>query len=210
MSAEGSACEVDYCTYCENIISIAPARRSLFNVVWAECPSVLLVPTIGMITPGHLIAVSRRHVYSYAALPRSERVEALSWIQGIARRLESEFGRFVLFEHGSGESGLRGGCVAHAHVHMIPNVPNLSARIAQSLDFVPVTSSTLAEYADADYALLGDSETWRVSLSPKTPSQWIRMQAAALLGRPDEYDWALFTGEDFVAETEVRVRKALA
>jgi hypothetical protein len=208
----GSGSNVDpTCPFCEGIPGVGsqpPDRaNSFFNEPILVGADVVLVPTVGMLMPGYLMAVTTQHVLSFADAGRGGLDEVDGWISRLLDSLAPSFGNYLIFEHGSGGT-IRpvgrgsGACLVHAHLHLIPGVADLFDSLQHSLGASPLSSlQDLSVHSDVNYALLGRGGQWSVAPSVALPGQWIRRQVAAHLGRPDEYDWALFRGDEHLEPT---------
>lgn len=203
------------CCYCRSIPHVGPQSRESaagpYDVILAKGPNAVVTPTIGMLVPGYLLAITFEHVDSLAALGKFELSRFEEWLTSVTLDLEGIFGSYILFEHGSGGEfpGSRsGGCIRHAHLHLIPAPVDLARSIIGSLSFRDVGNLTdIAGLADSNYALLGFGGRWLVADGIDLPSQWIRKEVARALGRPDQYDWALFPGESSLTRTLSKLQR---
>ncbi|HEY4778295.1 MAG TPA: hypothetical protein VIH47_01730 [Solirubrobacterales bacterium] len=186
----------------------APLSGSPFDQVIRRGPGVVLAPTVGSILPGYLMAISADHLLSFGMLG-SERLreEIEPWLAERLAELSPVFGEYVVFEHGSaGEDDRQGGCVAHAHMHLVPAGPDLARGILDGEEWQSVGAfSDIAAFAEAGYAYLGAAGRSWVLPEPGFPGQWVRRRIASWAGRPDEWDWGVFRGEPQLAETFERL-----
>jgi hypothetical protein len=104
----------------------------------------------------------------------------------------------VCFEHGMDRSSpnLSGGCVDHAHLHLLPCGTALAESLKNKLSPSAGAGSLLElkqKYKSGPYILIKSD-----ILNPKIqllqcgdvfPSQYLRKLAASLAGRPSEWDW---------------------
>lgn len=198
------------CPYCANISGLnagSPRRpRSDFDQVLAGSADVVIVPTVGMLLPGYLLAVTRTHVESFAQLDPEVLATAWDWIQKRVDQLSFAYGSYLLFEHGSGGTQPSGGCVSHAHLHLIPGVREQEEVLIEALHAQPMDLTELSSFANNNYALI-QGAGMHIATDTDLPSQWIRRRVAEALGTPENYDWALFPGEENLKKTlnEARV-----
>jgi diadenosine tetraphosphate (Ap4A) HIT family hydrolase len=90
------------------------------RVLWRSKHLVLL-PTLGQLTPGHVLLVPTEHVNSLALLPRELYGEVEQTVNGVHRMIMNTFSTPICFEHGSNSSASSGGCgISHAHMHFVP------------------------------------------------------------------------------------------
>jgi len=199
---------VDSCLLCPGIDfdgeGGAPLSGSPFDRVVRRGPGVVLAPTVGTILPGYLMAITTEHLLSFGMLG-SERLreEIEPWLAECLAELSAVFGEYVVFEHGSaGEHDRQGGCLVHAHMHLVPAGPDLVRLILAGEEWRSIGAfSDAAAFAEAGYAYLGaEGRSWVIS-EPGFPGQWVRRRIASWAGRPDEWDWGVFPGEPQLAET---------
>lgn len=197
------------CPYCEGIPSVGPraprSPSSTFNTVLASGPGVVLTPTVGMLVPGYLLAVTTNHLDSVAALGSRTLSELDQWITGLLEVLAPVFGNYMVFEHGSGgrrtDAG-SGACIVHGHLHLIPDSGTASRTVLTELSPQPIDAlADAAAFASMNYALVRTAGQWSVRADVDLPGQWVRRQVAASISRAAEYDWAVFSGESQLHET---------
>lgn len=86
-----------------------------------ESLEFVVMPTIGPLSPGHVLLMPCRHVTSFAELSTSETVSAIRVSSELESALERRFGPTIAFEHGSMNVSDAGGCgIDHAHMHFVP------------------------------------------------------------------------------------------
>lgn len=202
------------CPYCSNIAGVGQRPpdsqpRTLFDSLLAIGETTVLVPTVGLIVPGYLLAVTREHVLSFAQLPGSSLREVERWLEQLLPTLSESFGEYLVFEHGSGgwrKQAGSGACLVHAHLHLIPGFPHITSLLARDLDASRMDSlEQLTALSMDNYVLMGRPNHWYATAKVDLPGQWIRRRVAAELGRPEEYDWAVFAGEEELAQTLWRI-----
>ena len=84
--------------------------------------------------------------------------------------------------------------VDHAHLHVLPRVPDLwvAARPLASWQRILSLTDLPAVVGDDEYLCVRDSVgSWQVSRAPADghPSQLLRRAAAELVGTPERWDW---------------------
>lgn len=179
---------------------------SPFDRVLRRGPGVVLAPTVGTIVPGYLLAVTIAHRFNFGELGADElRDEVEPWLLCQLADLRSRFhADYVVFEHGStGETERYGGCVVHAHMHLVPGGPELAEMLlGASGGWEEVEGlAALSRHARSGYAFLGfGGRAWAIE-QPDFPGQWVRRVIARWAGVPDDWDWQLFRGEDQLRAT---------
>ena len=111
----------------------------------------------------------------------------------------------VAYEHGPGRLSAAGGCVDHAHVHLLPLKRSLEMRSPPPVRWEhfeePVRHEQLAAMSDFGYLWLMNSEgTWLCG-GEQVRSQELRRIASALLGDADRWDWAVWPRAENVRAT---------
>lgn len=158
--------------------------------------ALVAMPSVGALVPGHLLLCPRSHVRSFASMPdmRSAQTALSHAVGGLcswARR------PVQYFEHGNSRDGDAIACtVEHAHIHLLPGVPNLQPLVASAVRWRPVVGGLEAlsdVVGDREYLMLGglDGRVWAApqDLNNPIPSQWMRRVAARALGVPDRWNW---------------------
>jgi ATP adenylyltransferase len=156
------------------------------------------IPSIGALVPGHSLLCPRAHARSLASAMRSDWRGATESLAVLDSALSACFGGPVqLFEHGNAADGERLACsVEHAHLHIVPGVPDLWPFIDSRVVWQPIAG--IADLPEAtgrsEYLLFRDSSAaWWVARAPSDghPSQLMRRAVAAAIGEPDEWNWRL-------------------
>ena len=151
----------DLCTFCAEIEGRDEhnlLRRLLGpdvgdSYLLAQTENFVLIPGVGALMPGYLLAVPRRHVLSFGHLPERlapEMDELLARAQGWIHRTYER--GTLMFEHGPASFVERGGsCTDHAHLHVVPCPPGVDLLPGLRRDFEVRSSGTvLAQYRRAD------------------------------------------------------------
>jgi diadenosine tetraphosphate (Ap4A) HIT family hydrolase len=155
-----------------------------------------VLPTLGPLTEGHLLLISREHKTSFSDLAGDERAEFYCRFEEIKAFLSSRYGPPVAFEHGA-LSPRSGGCgIIHAHVHVVPTPSGISS------DLPPIKGARWRRLADNDWlgeircqTVFDDGYIWaeidnqRSAVSASAlPSQFMRQWLAQRLHLP-HWDW---------------------
>jgi ATP adenylyltransferase len=126
--------------------------------------SFALVPSLGSLCPGWVLAVPREPLLSLRALPTHERTAFLTSCRVVADTLSEFHTSSYYFEHGPGTRRSIVGCgVEQAHLHIVPSPLNLLGLVLadRSVQWTEVDRNdpwaTLP--LDAEYSLIATSET---------------------------------------------------
>ncbi len=193
----------ELCFFCEQIAG-SSEHNLLYDALrhpWAVRPvlheneGAAAMPSIGALTPGHLLISPKQHLRSFAAAPSEQRTALEHLAEATARELHRATGLAVHgFEHGSAACGERIACsVEHAHRHLIPYgdtiVPGLWdtahwRRLGRSEALADVTGGR--EYLSYHAP---DGRTWTATSDEGFPSQILRRVFASALGDAHDWDW---------------------
>jgi hypothetical protein len=104
-------------------------------------------------------------------------------------------------EHGATATDAAGGCIAHAHINVIPGLGSFSGTFDGNLPRLDLTPplTSLASTRDS-YILMKNERDMAVYEAVGVPSQLIRRAIRRGLGHED-WDWAVFPRLDLVDET---------
>lgn len=188
------------CVFCDEHLRFS---ASPFDRVLAESESAKIVPALGMMVPGYFLAISGRHVDAVADLNGDEIAAIYSWVGQVTSKWASQFGEYMIVEHGSCPGVKTGSCITHAHLHLVPMAAILTQTLLASKDVVwrkLPTLSALMQYSGRGYvSLQAGDEIWAAT-DVCLPSQWLRQRIAEEL-HLEVWDWALDPGHTQLDET---------
>ncbi len=200
------------CPYCLRLVGVgnlSSSQREKSNsfdqVLWAN-KYVVLVPTLGMITPGYFLLVNRQHLINFSYLSDHELLALERSFKFLAPRLGEVFGEYLFFEHGPNGTGCQGGgCVSHAHAHLIPLSRKMRSKLLEQFMWTKLSGlQDIKNYQRDAYMLLGTQDGFYLTVAPSVQSQWVRRQLAATLQGPRHWNWKIDHG---TAELESTLRK---
>lgn len=210
------------CCFCAELAG----RRTRFHELYPDLNSrvvlesddFVVVPSLGQLSPGHLLLIPRQHVTSFGALGSTYREEALRIYDLLRSELGQRYSPPVSFEHGSPPGATEGGCgIVHAHIHFVPSgsveMPQppaagtgwLEGSSHDWLDRAAEVSGRRSGY------LMWHGRTPVACLDPvmHVSSQYLRKHVAANLGRPS-WDWRRIGRQEGIARlVESASRKPL-
>ncbi|HXB64387.1 MAG TPA: HIT domain-containing protein [Solirubrobacteraceae bacterium] len=191
------------CHFCEQIAG-SFEHNLLYDMLehpWAVRPVLreneraVAMPSIGALTPGHLLISPKQHLRSFAAASTAQRTDLDGLAELTARELHEATGLMVHgFEHGSAACGGRIACsIEHAHRHLIPCRDAVISGLREAAHWKPLgTSETLSEATDGrEYLSYHDpcGRTWTATSDDGFPSQMLRRVFASALGNAQGWDW---------------------
>jgi diadenosine tetraphosphate (Ap4A) HIT family hydrolase len=183
--------QITDCPFCD--LPESPDSLNELSSPIDEYDDVLLKPDLGMLIPGHLLAITRNHYTSFAQLNRSRLKSIDNALSLYETALGEVFGRYFRIEHGSDNivnSG-SGACIEHAHAHLIPADEDVGLNIQEQLPWQQLDSyEDLSEFKGAPYIYLGRLAMHYAVPDPRLSGQWARRQVAAIRGL-EQWDWAV-------------------
>lgn len=163
-----------------------------------ETKNFVVFPTIGSLTEVWLLITSKQHYRSAGNLPVDQVMELEALMLEIGEYLEATYDKPVIFfEHGPGLKGRGGACIDHVHIHTVVGELEL---INDLEPYRPRSISSMLEVCQIaqqgmPYLFYQDrlGQRFLATLEQDTPSQFLRQVVARQVGRPDEFDWAVWT-----------------
>jgi hypothetical protein len=214
-------CEPDYrdiCGFCaelekrpdNNVLHALMPSIALSQFILSESDNFAIIPAVGSFVDNYVLLVPKSHVLSFGFLPPEVDDEFDSVFGSIVRSLSAEGEGVVAFEHGAESFRNRGGsCTDHAHMHIFPATAALDVREDISAEFeVRQVAPALAplrhqvEVRKKPYLWMrGLDGSALICDAPEALSQHVRRVIFARMGRPDEWDWAVFPGVEHMTAT---------
>ena len=138
---------------------------------------------VAPISEGHLLLLTNEHLPSFASLPIGAIARADALLRYAADILEKVYeGPVLAFEHGAnGLGGKAGGCIDHAHIHVLPKVAPLTGLESWRLAFRALNNfADVTQFAGAEYFMVRDSSSVTCAIAPASlPSQLARKLLAS-------------------------------
>jgi len=190
------------CALCDAVSEGASehAPKQIYNQVLFTTPRFVVLSSIGPLSVGHVMVVSKAHAPNLASMGNDaidEYEELVSHFRSRAPYSQD------LLEAESGATIVRpeGACVVHTHVHWIPG---FAASIDVFDDLLPpvIGVASLRDIAPnhGPYVFLRNPSSVRVLEARSLPSQAIRRALFERIGR-DDWDWGVAPRLDRIKET---------
>ncbi|GAA3742113.1 hypothetical protein GCM10022225_27130 [Plantactinospora mayteni] len=202
---------VSDCPFCVELSDVEASdfrrmfsRDELVSRTVAEDSEFALIIGIGAFRPGYLLLIPKVHASCFAQLPQSHSSHADGWRRLSLNMLNEHFGDAVLFEHGGTSTNMAGGCIDHAHIHLVPSAVDVMSGMDDRMPYARVRD--LAELpsiaAGRPYVLVEQGKDMRAYFPrDRLPSQYMRRLLLELEGQPDLWDWAVFPGRENMLTT---------
>jgi hypothetical protein len=179
-------------------------NRALFldgvnvNTVLGGRGNFIVIPALGPLVVGHVLIVTTAHTggLRYLQDDTQRNYEQLS-IE--LREYCARSGDTVLeAEHGANDRAIRGPCIRHTHVHVLPGLGNAAGMFDSRRDLEKVDSSS---YNRIDsYVWVNNGEREKVYDASRVIGQEIRQAVGQYLSI-DDWDWAVNPKPELIALT---------
>jgi diadenosine tetraphosphate (Ap4A) HIT family hydrolase len=198
--------EISSLNDCELCLAVQDSMfpTEIYNIRLAETKSFIIFSSVGPISLGHVLVVSKRHCSNFSTLSEGEIEDYLALKHRVQQNIPIYQNNLLEFEHGSVNKHSHGGCIVHAHMHWIPELANLKHEITMKLskiDTIQELSQLLR--VNQPYLLLNDTPSrYDIYLATKLPSQYVRRVLAKKLNLQD-WDWIIHQKKDIIEETNI-------
>jgi diadenosine tetraphosphate (Ap4A) HIT family hydrolase len=196
----------DECELCEEFATrICPALSRSQSRFLYESSEFLVFPSLGSLAEGHLLLCPRVHVPSCAGLDDHQLRKLQKLLSTVTRIVGHHYAAPVVFEHGMATCWRRaGGCIDHAHLHVVPGPINLLSVLKEHFQTEGLPRwLDLGSWKDRPYLLVQSPDgPAQVCEAPDyLPSQFLRRHAANELGIPELWDWHNHVGAELIEKT---------
>jgi diadenosine tetraphosphate (Ap4A) HIT family hydrolase len=189
-------------------------REVLLDRFIKSTSNFVSLAALGAIRAGYLLILPKTHYKSFSFLSSEHANEEHILKNFLVDVVEKLYSIPIVFEHGSmDDESLAGGCIDHAHLHILPTNSDLFPRLSKEFQYKPIGHlaelSTLRlqeqpyiyyERANQGYAFLVNHDL---------PSQFMRRLLLEEEGNPDEWDWEVFLGKEKIVETVHKLKAGI-
>jgi ATP adenylyltransferase len=167
---------------------------------------VAMVPSLGSLCPGWLLAIPRERLISIRQLKSPERVAFLKFCKAVGRKFSHFYPQAHYFEHGPVREKSNVGCgVDQAHLHIVPTPHRLLDEVIAdpTVNWMKVDNVDpwAAVSADVEYYLISTSARSYVGIPREPQSQYFRKKLASLNGTPSQWDYREWPHYEHVQRT---------
>jgi diadenosine tetraphosphate (Ap4A) HIT family hydrolase len=200
-----------HCRLCDALNNpfISGEIRSCDTVIF-KTTNFALIPSIGPLVCGHAMVVSRKHYFSLASMPQEAIREYEIFLKTIFQ-LPEICGNLLEAEHGATPECYAGGCVAHTHIHLLPNLGQHVDMFEGKLKVVGSFSKLIEIHNfDKPYILLRKN-LGKITMfqADSIETQEIRRVLSTRLGQTD-WDWRTNRRDELIEKTIDFWKSALA
>lgn len=159
------------CVFCEELItkSISPHNQK-FGIPQSgrlieETENFYVISDLAPLMAGHVLFVSKIHAHGFSSIVTSSPIDsALGDVREFTSRFQALYSAYSVVEHGTTSMSPNVGCIAHAHLHLIPVG---TRRFLRSVGVAPQLVgwhpwNTLRRFRTVDYNLVGDGEFFTI------------------------------------------------
>lgn len=194
------------CGFCAEFNNTGQENNLLQKIISPNCGLIsrvvyqtdhfVVIPTLGALVEGYLLIVSKAHYESIRQIPKEFLFEFIEVVHKVKSVIRSTYGKSsVCFEHGAAScSNKFGGCIDHAHLHVVPCNETLSGTIREfGMELLPIPSlGTLSDVVGKSQPYLyweDFDESKYVIQGSFIPSQFFRKIIADYYSVAEQWDW---------------------
>ncbi len=197
------------CPFCVEIVTGLPPDREGVTVptrLLRETADFVAIADISPLVVGHIIVIPRRHLLSFGTIPAGHHTQVAALVAELSATLTERVGAPVLLEHGTGSGSDGGGCVSHAHLHLVPAALDWREPLARYQVTEVFSLDDLSYWGDRDrpyvYAAAPSGVGLVADELTDIPKQFLRIEIARQLGLPGRvWDWRQHILGDNLTET---------
>lgn len=206
------------CGFCAELHSVGQENNLLQKTIFPSCglssrvvyqtDHFVVIPTLGALVEGYLLIVSKAHYESIRQIPKEFISEFDEVVHKVKSVIRSTYGKnSVCFEHGAAScSNKFGGCIDHAHLHVVPCEETLSETIREfGMELMPIPSlAALSDIVDRSqpYLYWEDPEESKYVIQDSfVPSQFFRKIIAHHYSVIEQWDWRQYLNLENLLKT---------
>jgi diadenosine tetraphosphate (Ap4A) HIT family hydrolase len=169
------------------------------NTILGSRGRFLIVPALGPLVVGHVLVISAIHTEGLRYLP-AEMQQRYELLSGEIRAYCARFGDSVLeAEHGTSEGSIRGPCIRHTHIHILPGLGDV-ANVFDDRRDLAVVNSIMSTYL-GPYIWIRNNVGERVYDASRAIGQEIRRTIGGNLA-VDDWDWVVNPKPELIVRTK--------
>jgi len=168
------------------------------NKVLGRSGAFAIIPALGPLVIGHILIVSAKHNPGLRYLSSADQRDYES-LSRCARNYCEQLGDTLLeAEHGARNTSLRGPCIRHAHVHILPGLGEVG-KVFENNPVCDLIQDSNVSSVDS-YIWVNDGFSVTTYDGSRVTGQEIRQTIGRYL-KIDDWDWAVSPKPDLIART---------
>jgi diadenosine tetraphosphate (Ap4A) HIT family hydrolase len=169
------------------------------NKILAGGNGFFVVPALGPLVLGHVLVISASHTEGLLYLSPDTR-QRYATLSRVIRAYCAHRGTTVLeAEHGARHNSVRGPCIRHTHIHVLPGLGDLTHIFDERKDLDAVSTSDISSLGDT-YLWIGNGIAQRLYRARNAAGQEIRRTVGGHLG-VESWDWAVTPNTRLISST---------
>ena len=169
------------------------------NTILGRSGNFLIVPALGPLVVGHVLAISATHTEGLRYLPKEIR-QHYALLSGKIRAYCARLGDTVLeAEHGAGNGSVRGPCIRHTHIHILPGLGDVVGIFDERGDLDVAPTTLLSHFGP--YLWISNGTNENVYDASNAIGQEIRRTIGKHLDI-DDWDWVVNPKIDLISRTK--------
>lgn len=178
-----------------------------------ETSNFYVMISLGPISLGHLLIITKEHIESAKNIPMEYRDEYFSLKDRVKEILINQYGNCIFFEHGKSGSSLVGldhkHCF-HMHLHCIPTSIELNSIISKDFDGIEFSDynellKSLNKYDR--YLYVEDSKKMYYFPTINIRKQYLRFKLAEAIGEESRWNWVENQNWELIEQTKKELKE---
>lgn len=163
----------------------------IYNTLLEETNNFFVIPTLGSLTEGYVLIVSKTHLYNMAELCDNTKEEYFNLIEKYRTLFKQIYNKYpIVFEHGTSKLNLNktSSSVVHAHTHIVNHNYIDELALIKELKFKRINK--ISNYSNKNYIFyISPNNKKYITTNFESISQLMRIKIAKDLGFEDKYNW---------------------
>lgn len=195
------------CRFCD--IAAGKYSHAVIDEPFAFNHKFMAVASIGALVEGWSLIIPKEHQYSMKGIYGD--TEFADFVNSVSRKLVSQYGDVIAFEHGANRKGSITACgTEHAHLHLVPMGASLIPDMEKTeLKWNKCRASEIMDISESReylfYSELNDKGLWQDSgylhVLEHPQSQFFRRLIATHIGNTETFDYRQYPHLETAAKT---------
>lgn len=167
-----------------------------------------VIPSIGPISPCHLLLCPTKHIHAFSQLNDNNLDEGYRFLTYLLQLVRHKYGCAIAFEHGSDINGIGSSSCNHAHIHVLAAKIDLEEILKQkgfALKKISNIREIKSKHIPYFLIITNHGELW-ITKDTVQQSQFLRTVCATELGKEDGL-WQHDIGINQMISTNINFNK---